>query len=368
MFYCNYKEATHDKQETHEIDKMFLKQLRVMMEEERRKEPQNKNRITTFQRFANQVENKSKSDFTKIDENDEEQVRELKSKRNFLKAVALAVKSKQPVFKICSSKLHRDNYVKRVRDYAEVEFGGVLRRVAFKPAFKKKRIYQVKKIFPLGLVSDKPNPDAFEIRVSIPSGLQISTEPGIKHHSSHIHQEYLTKGPQCQPIENEQSRTMLRNGTMFVKRLDGTITAYMHNGTIIEYEVPFLKETKTIKTDVKVIANTNLARQKLRMMKVFRQTMKRRINHMINGPQSLYRRSRREHLRYEKNRIRPNELYVMEDKYGEVFFPQYTVVSNDGKRIRMDRGRVAESKSLFISKDIDFLNNQQLFEREDGTR
>lgn len=304
---------------------------------------------------------------------------EIKTKKEALQKLKEAIENHIPLFKICSSRLHKYTYVKRIKSYISIPIGSVMKRILYKPAYyKTKRAIDIKKCLPLGCVNvAKIKKPAYNIRISLPSGLVIRDIPGVASDFPCIRQYYIDKGPQCKDIVHEESRTFLRNGNIAIKRCDGNINVLNANGRIFHFEVPYIMKTRTEKTNYRDSNATKLQRSLnipvhaakrslTTFQKLLHRVLPRRFKHMIDSKESRYYLSRRAYLKAQKKNCNNIDmLYLLESQ--RLPFPEYTVITPDGKKIKVSKSKVYEKHKFYVATDIDFRSEETLFEREDGT-
>lgn len=305
---------------------------------------------------------------------------EIKKRKEALEKLKEAALKHLPMFKICSSRLHKFTYVKRIKSYINIPVGSVMKRVLYKPAYcKTKRTIEIKKCLPLGCVNvSKMRKPAYNLRISLPSGLIIRDIPGVASEYPCIKQYYIDKGPQCKDIVHEESRTFLRNGNIAIKRCDGNINVLSANGRIFHFEVPYVMKTRTERLDYRD-ANVPKKRAKpnpvpvhvaKRSLTTFQnllhRVLPRRFKHMIDSKESRYYLSRRAYLKAQKKYCtNVNMLYLLESQRQP--FPEYTVITPDGKKIKVSQSKVYEKHKFYVATEFDFRSEETLFEREDGT-
>lgn len=306
---------------------------------------------------------------------------EIRKAREACEKIKQALAKHIPLFKICSSRLHKFTYVKRIKSYVNIPVGSVVKRILYKPNYyKTKRTIEIKKCLPLGCVNmTKIKKPAYSIRISLPSGLFIRDIPGVASEFPCIRQYYIDKGPQCKDIVHEESRTFLRNGNIAIKRCDGNINVLSANGRIFHFEIPYIMKTRT---ERKNYHDANVARLQKRhspnisihaarkslttFQKLLHRVLPRRFKHMIDSKESRYYLSRRAYLKAQKKYCTNIDmLYLLESQRQP--FPEYSVITPDGKKIKVSKSKVYEEHKYYVATDIDFRAEETLFEREDGT-
>lgn len=292
-----------------------------------------------------------------------------------------AIEKHIPLFKICSSRLHKFTYVKRIKSFINIPVDNAIKRVLYKPSYyKTKRTIEIKRCLPLGCVNmSKIKKPAYNIRVSLPSGLVVRDIPGVASEFPCIRQYYIDKGPQCKGIVHEESRTFLRSGNIAIKQCDGNINVLSANGRIFHFEIPYIMKTRTERlnyrdTNVRKIQKRkppgvpiHAARKSLTtFQKLLHKVLPRRFKHMIDSKESRYYLSRRAYQRAQKKHCTNiNTLYLLESQRQP--FPEYTVITPDGKKIKVSKSKVYEEQKFYVATDIDFRTEETLYEREDGT-
>lgn len=308
----------------------------------------------------------------------------IESRKEILEKLKTAWEKHVPVFKICSSKLHKFQYVKRAKSYVTVPVGNIVKRILYTPTFyKSNRNIQVTKCLPIGCTdSDIRKYTMYDLRVSLVSGLVVKDMPGIDSEYACIKQYYVDKGPQCKNIQHEEYRLFLRNGNVVIKRCDGNVDIFSSNGSIFHLDVPYLLKTDQEKA---IYRDENLT--KLKKAKVFRasvtpihacsknltlfqrylqRTIHRRYKHLIDSNESRYQTSRRAYLRAQKRHCKdPKQFYLLQTFKGP--FPGYSLITPEGTEIKVTNKKVVQEHKYYVTTDRDFRSEETLTEREDGT-
>lgn len=308
----------------------------------------------------------------------------IESKREVLEKLKTALEKHMPVFKICSSKLHKFHYVKRAKSYISIPVGDVVQRVLYKPVFQKvNRKIEVKKCLPIGCTNSVMKKyTLYDLRMSLMSGLTVKDVAGIDSEYACIKQYYIDKGPQCKSIQHEEYRLFLRNGNIVIKRCDGNVDILHCSGSIFNLDVPYLLKTETQKSVYREKNLEKLKKQQLfgsnstslysrskslsTFQKYLQKTLRRRYKHLIDGDASRYQISRRAHLKAQKRYCQDaKQFYLLQTYKGP--FPQYSLITPEGMKINVTNNKVSQEQKYYVATDTDFRTEETLTEREDGT-
>lgn len=134
--------------------------------------------------------------------------------------------------------------------------------------------------------SDKPEDlkADYDIRVTLPSGLQVYSFPDVDDPGKHLFvQCYTINGPMNKAVSNEALRTFTRQGYVRIKHHDGTIKMIGINGKTIIGTIPSMKPKPT-KRRPKVFMDNETFNNDVKLMKSIHKKVNRYRKRFIDRP------------------------------------------------------------------------------------
>ncbi|KAK4885644.1 hypothetical protein RN001_001915 [Aquatica leii] len=300
-----------------------------------------------------------------------------KSNAKLITEIQKAMESQLPIFKICSSKLHRSQYVKRVKSYIEIPIGPILKRISVKPRLQPtKRQIHISKVLPIKPLIIR-NYLKYELKLCLPSGLCVESIAGFDNDPFCVRQTYTDKGPQCKNIAYEVSRTYMRNGTVLVKKVDGNFVILYINGQIVNCNLPNYHEklnceekresTRKVKVGYSLSNLTYLhafGSNSANFKKYLQRVLHRLDKHVIGKAKTNTFTS------YGKCKSKtfgvPSDMiYLLQTSVAP--FTKFSLVTTDGKKLKVTKTAVMKRKKFYTSVTKEYRYEEFLFDREDGT-
>lgn len=290
---------------------------------------------------------------------------DVRMKSKIFKQVKSALEEKLPCFVVCSSKYLKNKYIKPKNMHLNLHINDLKQRLTLKPTLKTKS-FTVKKIYPLDLIEEEEiSSHPYNIEITLPSGLHIATEPGFNHSAQIIKQFYTDKGPQCEQISDEKQRVFFRNGSVLVKKTDGTLLIYFINGTIFSFDTPCFLKASDIKLKTPKKRKYKQSNPP-KLTKYYKQLYKNWKQHLI-GTDTVYRKSRRSKLRGTQLPVNKYQTYLAEIE-GTTIYPKYNIISFNGKKYKIVKGKQINTSRMYVESECDYLKLENITIREDGTR
>ncbi|KAF5307606.1 hypothetical protein FQR65_LT06762 [Abscondita terminalis] len=296
------------------------------------------------------------------------------NRRQLLQEIQKAMEHRLPIFKICSSKLHRSQYVQRVKSYVEVHVGSILKRIGVKPRLQRvKRKINISKVLPIKPLMSRSYPK-YEMKICLPSGLTVESVAGFQNDPFCIRQKYVYKGPQCVHISHEISRTYMRNGSIVIKNSDGDYNILYINGSIMKCDLPHFQENRVgvfPKKLKKVYSLSNLAylhaygSDSQKFKKYLQRVIYRLEKHMIGNPKTRSFKSYGD-CNSGKMKLSLSTTYLLQTNVTP--FTKFSLLTSDGKSLKVTKTAVVKEQKFFISKTKEYRYDELLFDRDDGTQ
>ncbi|KAB0802745.1 hypothetical protein PPYR_04932 [Photinus pyralis] len=289
-----------------------------------------------------------------------------RSTKKVLGKIREAQVSQIPIFKICSSRLHKNQYVKRVKSSVAIPEGTVIKRLAIKPRLRygesELKISKLLPIKPL-IVGNSPN---YNLKVSLPSGLIVETVPGVEGAHFCLRQRYVDVGPQSKSISSESSRTFLRNGILVISKNDGNLNLLNVNGHIANCNLSTIKEkgANNSRLKRKVFSHlthlhaygANFRKFKRHLQRVVYRLEKHEVSKSFTSySRSPFRRLKNCH----------SGVYFLQNSMSPC--AKFSLITCDGRKITKVKSAIVEEKKFYTSTVTDYRYEEVLFTREDGT-
>lgn len=258
-----------------------------------------------------------------------------------------------PKFKVCSSKLHKYDFIKRVTSPIELNLNEVIRFV-MRAKREHKRHLTVKKRYNIKIENKNyKSPYEYDFRLTLPSGLHLRNITG--NNGTYICQYYFQKHAVLSPICDEDCRFFLGNGTVAVKKDDGKFIIYDANGEIIKYETTLAESSHD---DHIFYKNTNSSAAMPKFLKHVRRNIYKltKGNHQSENITSTRRLS--------KKQIRRFHCQKRKQSLSDITF---TITTSEGKNIRYKNGVLTEREKYYVEREDALKTGQVIFRREDGT-
>ncbi|KAF5301370.1 hypothetical protein FQA39_LY10768 [Lamprigera yunnana] len=300
-----------------------------------------------------------------------------KTNKRLIKLMRDAMVYRLPIFKICSSKLHKFKYVKRVKSYIEFPVGTMLKRLSIKPRLEKTGSkVNIAKLLPIKSLTERNEPK-YEFKMCFPTGLTIESMSGFNAEPLFIRQSYTDKGPQCKNIANEISRTFMRNGTIFLKKQNGNFDILYINGQMAQCVFPALFEKRSKKSvSTKNPKNdrglTNLSYlhafggNSNKFKKYLQRIVHRLQTHLVGeSPNKSFNFSSYAKCKSKRYHIPPDSVYILQTSVSPC--KKFSLITSDGKKLKVTKTSVINEKKFHTSTKIDYRYQEMFFEREDGT-
>lgn len=299
----------------------------------------------------------------------------IRSKKEILDKIKIAARTNTPVFKICSSRLHKYLYVKRIKSHLNIPIGQVIKRLTYKPKLTKmpSRHFTVTQCLPKANIEDEEIPETdFIWRSSLPTGLIIQLVSGIE--KLYIKQGYMLDREDTPTIKNEDYRCFLK-GKVISFRKNGEVMT-MHSDKTIEnrqygYFSSNVSESATRFNELRKMSPHSYdihraIRNKTKLEKRIRRICKRHTRHLIDLSENYTLESKREALRREKKTCKLSKK--LHQTFPEMLpLLKLVTVTDDGSEIvTTTKSSVREDKKYFTTHHNDYLKRETLLYREDG--
>lgn len=258
-----------------------------------------------------------------------------------------------PKFKVCSSKLHQYDFIKRIVSPIELNLNEIIRFV-MRGKRENKRLLTVKKRYN---VKSKPKHVKqvyeYDFRITLPSGLHLRNIVGEQ--GPCLCQYYFQKQIVCVPIRDEDCRLFLGKGIIAVKKNNGQIVIYAANGEIIKYET-LLAESSYGNSKVK--RNIDCPKTMFRFIKHVRKNIFK-LTKGCKGTENVMS-SRRSGKREVKKFKCINQRHAFSNI-------KFSFTTSEGKIFLYKNGSLKECEAYYVEKEDVLKSGQVIFYREDGT-
>ncbi|XP_018329247.1 uncharacterized protein LOC108739715 [Agrilus planipennis] len=303
------------------------------------------------------------------------------SQRNkILKFLGIENQLKYPKFKIISSMLHRNEYIKRIKSSVTIPVGESTKKLLIKTTFPRARkVVKITKWYPTFLTdtTDDTKKHKFEFQSSMKSGLMIVTIPGFGDASIQIKQFYVDKGPACSIILDEEFRIFV-DGMVIIKGRDGNYKILCADSSIVYFEMPHSQKHEKINLRPPIskdkygkvkrfdyvplgLKDKKTRREKRRLFKL----ICRKGKHLIDGPNRFLFQRQRKQLRKESKAFKGPLFYVEQNDVNDLL--DFQIVTSTGVRIKAKLKEPIKKDAFLIGSEVDSKAEQIIFEREDGT-
>lgn len=296
-------------------------------------------------------------------------------KRDVLRKISEVVENQIPIFKICSSPLHKRRYVKRIKSYIEIPVGKVLKRLTYKPR-RPKRLKRQFVVPPQSEPYDQHHTLDFDFKSTLPTGLCIHVVQGTKEQPFYIRQGYVNDRKDLELIDYEDHRcflkgkvvSFLKTGEVITMSLDRVLEKRQYGVTSLNLSEAMLKRDETARNKSSHSLKIHKATKDIsRMEKKIKHICKKRERHMIDFSWNYRLESRRECLWRKRRRCKlPKQLSQMVPGY----FPllKLTMITEDGSKVVTDMRNTFEEKNKYFTTTYnDYLKGEILMYRQDGT-
>lgn len=301
----------------------------------------------------------------------------IKKKKEFLNKIKTAIKCQKPIFKICSSPLHRYSYISRQKSRVEIPFGKVIKRFTIKPKIYKKprRQLLITQCVP---VVDLENLEIkrldYDFKATLPTGLFIQACQGIGKNPVYIKQGYVIDRDDLQSLVKEDYRVCNR----------GSVISFLKNGEVMTMYFDKDIEIRQYGYFRSNVTETNMKKDQLRRMsthslnihkatknlKKFDKTLKTlcsRYNKHSIGTHIAYRlESKHDAVRKEKKICKlSKKLYRLIPSMLPLL--KITYITQNKKVIIDTKNWHEEENKFFTTSYTDYLRRETLTYRQDGT-
>nr|XP_023028216.1 uncharacterized protein LOC111516271 [Leptinotarsa decemlineata] len=245
-------------------------------------------------------------------------------------------------------------FLRRLENRSEIPLSGILRRfideVAQKPsseAFSKRFVNTN------DTKSNLAVEKTVDFRICLPNGLYISCYPSqINDNLVELKQEYIY----LPLVNNEEFRLFTREGTVLIKKTDGTITLLKSNGDIITFEKPDSENDRIRQSNLKTCHCKNINDYRKKITEIIK-----------DSTQSRRYSSRRACFQTKKGYIIREDLsQVLENM--QVPYLRRMLLRFDGTKTTLEKNHITQKKLFYTTCEQDFLAEEIYFEREDGLR
>ncbi|KAG5872139.1 hypothetical protein JTB14_003477 [Gonioctena quinquepunctata] len=254
-------------------------------------------------------------------------------------------------------KVDKLNYVRKINNKTEIPLTSVLRRVLREDQSQSHPKLFNKRYMPSSeghcpTIVNK----SVDFRICLPNGLYISCYTcQNKENLVEVKQENLNEAS----TENEEFRLFTREGSVLIKKTDGTIALMKSCGEIITFEKP--------DSDNEYIKRSNLKKCHCRDINDYRKRVNRIMKKraMENAEENKRYVSRRAFYRTKKGYIINNDLADIL-KSSKVPYLKTVLLRFDGNKTTLEKNRITQKKMFHTVCEQDFFTEEIYHEREDG--
>lgn len=272
-----------------------------------------------------------------------------------------------PQYKVLSSTLHRYRYLKKTRSYINVHIGNyIIPLPCAHPRYKIKKFLKIVKLAPLNVSrATLYKNSSYDLNITLPTGLMITSTPGIYNDLFNIKQQYISKGPQCKTVQNEDWRIFLRRGYVVVKKCNGEIEIFAPNGQVIRTTLPYstiktCKMFKVIRRITKSKNNTEMTKfeKQFHPLKIYRR------RHVIVGSSADYK-DHSSYRSHHKLNIKCKDQMYMRDEENYPF--ECTFTTEKGEQIKLSDSGCKRVGWVFTVVNEDVKYEECLTVNDDST-
>lgn len=301
---------------------------------------------------------------------------------NSVECLKLAIRKQIPIFKIISSRLHKYNYVKRIKSHLEFPVGNVLRRVICKPKLfqrlpKHSKKYTAKCIPFSDLYNKKKPAPGFLCKGTLSTGLQFQTRTDMSS-NFYIKQKYIIDRKDTPSIKDEAYRCCIRNGVIIKFMKDGSIKTLSPDKSSCHYQFGFFS-SNTRHSSLNNIIGKSKCKRVSRIVPLHAYTsnlsmLEKKIRYICNKYKSHlidiadnyhFESSRLEHRNKQKIYKLSKKLHSTTSATIPILNQNVTTATGD--MINIKNNKVVEEKNKYLEvKHKDHLTHETILHREDG--
>lgn len=305
-------------------------------------------------------------------------------KNQVLQYLTIAMKEQLPVFKIISSRLHKYQYVKRVKSRMCLPVGSIYKRVCCKPVIykrlpKNQSVYEGKCIPYSDLINKERSPISWKWNCSIPTGLSMETVQANVPHAFYIRQRYVIERTDLPSIQDEAYRCYLRCGIIMKFLKDGSIKTLSPDKTLSHYKYGYFSSNKHRVSKTNLLKEVRLKRQTniiplhaykknlSALEKKIRKLSEKYKKHLIDIADNYrFESSRADSRKMHKIYKLSKRIYTKDSHVIPLI--NHSVITSEGRYIDVRKNVVHDTfKKFEETRYRDYLLNETVTRREDGT-